>query len=100
MNERDTATVEAHRNAKVDVTWLFETEDLNDPQTVRSDIIATSVRIEEGPGHDRVTLWNRGGNSGTLTVKKGDGIEVGTRLFGDNPYQLTQINHRPIGGQK
>lgn len=35
--------------------------------------IVTMVRLEEGPGHDRVSVWNRGGHSGTLTVKRGDG---------------------------
>ncbi|MEE8551436.1 MAG: hypothetical protein V3T08_09325 [Gemmatimonadota bacterium] len=37
-----------------------------------SDLIS-SVRVEHGPGHDRVHIWNRGGKAGVLTVKKGDG---------------------------
>jgi len=33
----------------------------------------TSVRLEEGPGHDRVTLWERGANCGTLVLSLGSG---------------------------
>jgi len=32
-----------------------------------------TTRLEEGPAHDRVTVWQDGGNCGTLTVKKGTG---------------------------
>ena len=37
--------------------------------------LITSVRLEEGPGHDFVHVWNRGGKAGTLTVDKGDGMK-------------------------
>lgn len=52
------------------------------PYTARGDLLVTSVRIEHGPGHDEVHIWNRGGKAGTLTVKKGDGIEIARRLIG------------------
>ena len=29
----------------------------------------SSIRVEETPGHARITLWNDGGLAGTLTVK-------------------------------
>ena len=36
----------------------------------------TSVRLEEGKGHDRLTLFEQGANCGTLTVSKGRGKHV------------------------
>jgi len=44
-----------------------------------SDLIS-SVRVEHGPGHDRVHVWNRGGKAGVLVVTKGDGDDVAERL--------------------
>lgn len=47
----------------------------------------TSIRIEVGNGHDRVTLWTRHGNAGTLTVDRGDGKRIALILVkygGDN----------------
>ena len=38
--------------------------------------LITSVRVEYGPGHDRVRVWNRGGCSGELVVAKGDGDKL------------------------
>lgn len=35
--------------------------------------LITCVRIEYGPAHDRVRVWNRGGCSGELVVNAGDG---------------------------
>jgi len=43
------------------------------PTTVRGDLLVTSVRVESGPGHDHVHVWNRGGKAGTLVVTRGDG---------------------------
>jgi hypothetical protein len=51
------------------------------PTTVRGDLLITTVRVAEGPGHDFVHVWNRGGKSGTLTVTKGDGRAVAARLL-------------------
>ncbi len=42
--------------------------------------LVSSVRVTEGPGHDVLTVWNRGANAGTLTVTKGEGFEIGHRL--------------------
>lgn len=36
----------------------------------------TSLRLEMGPAHDRITLWETGANAGTLTVSKGLGKAV------------------------
>lgn len=51
------------------------------PHTVRSDLLITTVRIEETPGHDLVHVWNRGGKAGVLTVNKGDGRAVAKLLL-------------------
>lgn len=47
----------------------------------------SSVRLDEGPGHDVVHVWNRGGKAGELTVDKGDGLRLVERLFGPHPYR-------------
>jgi hypothetical protein len=44
--------------------------------------IITTVRVEEGLGHDRVHVWNRGGKAGELVVDKGDGHRIAHRLLG------------------
>ena len=43
--------------------------------------LVTSVRVEYGPGHDRVRIWNRGGCAGELVVNRGDGNKVLVRLL-------------------
>jgi DNA polymerase-3 subunit epsilon len=48
--------------------------------TPPNHLLISSTRVEEGH-HDRVTVWNRGGNAGTLTVQKGDGAAVAARLM-------------------
>jgi hypothetical protein len=35
--------------------------------------VVSSVRVETNGVHDRVTVWNRGGNAGTLMLRAGDG---------------------------
>ena len=42
--------------------------------------LISSVRVELGPRHDRVHVWNRGGKAGVLVVDSGDGNEVADRL--------------------
>lgn len=54
------------------------------PDTVKGNLVVTSVRVEESPGHDLVHVWNRGGKSGVLTVNKGDGLEFARRLLDNN----------------
>lgn len=36
----------------------------------------TSIRIEEGVGHDHLTVWEHGANAGTLMLSKGLGKKV------------------------
>ena len=43
----------------------------------------TSIRLEEGKGHDRLTLWIEHGNAGTLTLPRGWGRRL-VRLFADD----------------
>lgn len=40
----------------------------------------TSIRLEEGVGHDRLTVWEQGANCGTLTFSRGMGKRI-ARLF-------------------
>ncbi len=44
--------------------------------------IVSSVRLEHEPSHDRLTVWNRGGQAGVLVVESGDGAAMGERLTG------------------
>jgi hypothetical protein len=43
--------------------------------------IVSTVRVMRGPAHDLVQVWNRGGFSGSLTVKSGDGEALARRLI-------------------
>jgi hypothetical protein len=47
-----------------------------------SDLVVTTIRVCKCFGHDRVTVWNRGGLAGTLMVVAGDGETVARRLCG------------------
>jgi len=42
--------------------------------------LISSVRVEHGPRHDRVRVWNRGGLAGVLVVDAGDGNAIADRL--------------------
>lgn len=43
----------------------------------------SSVRLEEGPGHDRLTIWENGANAGTLTLSLGTGRTIVKMLMED-----------------
>lgn len=45
----------------------------------------TSLRLEEGEGHDRITVWERGACAGTLTLSSGAGSVVAGLFFYDSP---------------
>lgn len=70
------------------VAVTFEADDLRAPEARRADFLVTSVRVQANFGHDRVTVWNRGANSGTLTVGEGDGEKIAARLLSDMLPQL------------
>lgn len=61
-------------------------DSFDEPEHVAREHLITSVQIEEGPGHDIVHVWNRGGKAGTLTVNKGDGFHV-ARLLLTGPWR-------------
>ena len=45
--------------------------------------IVTFVRVERNGGpHARITVWNRGGNAGVLTVEQKDAEQIAGRLLG------------------
>lgn len=64
------------------------TINLGDPKFVPSDHPVTSIRIEPEHGYDKVTIWNRGANAGTLSVREGDGSGIVSCLFAHRPYKL------------
>ena len=45
--------------------------------------VVSSVRVETNGHHDTVTVWNRGGLAGTLTVKVGDGETLRRAIMPD-----------------
>lgn len=42
--------------------------------------LISSVRTEKGQSHDMLSVWNRGGLAGCLTVKAGDGLPLANML--------------------
>jgi hypothetical protein len=62
------------------ISTYYEHPNLNDKDFIKKNHIITSIRVDEDAGHDRITLWNRGGCAGTLTVDKGDGHTITRRL--------------------
>lgn len=63
-------------------TTVYEIAELNDPGTVRGQMTITSVLVRANHhGHDLVTVWNRGGCAGQLTVNIGDGETIARRLI-------------------
>lgn len=50
--------------------------------------LVTSVKLEQGPAHDTLRIWNRGGLAGELRVTAGDGIMFVHRLFGSNVIEV------------
>jgi hypothetical protein len=49
----------------------YEAAGLNDPKTVKSDLLVTSVVVKRLGGHDHVKVWSRGGRAGDLVVNAG-----------------------------
>lgn len=52
-----------------------------------SHLIISSIRVYQGPGHDVLHIWNRGGKAGTLTVTLGDGMILAMKLIGPDPIR-------------
>jgi hypothetical protein len=61
----------------------YEVDDRREGSFVASQCLVTSVRVKSPYTHDLVSVWNRGELSGTLTVNKGDGIEIAKRLLAE-----------------
>jgi hypothetical protein len=62
--------------------------DQHDSDGSSSQALISSVQVEPFPGHDRITVWNRGANAGTLTVQKGDGDRLGAVLLNATSAEL------------
>ena len=56
-----------------------------------SGFVVSSVRLETNGHHDRVTIWNRGGNAGTLTVRAGDGQVIARAAMPD--YVVEEVGN-------
>ena len=67
---------------------VFVVDSFDEPGHVAREHLITSVQVEEGPSHDIVHVWNRGGKSGTLAVNKGDGFWVAERLLTTNGIEV------------
>jgi hypothetical protein len=61
----------------------------NEPETVTTALLISSVRIEPTPGHDLVHVWNRGGKAGTLIVETGDGEQVARLLVPEEQAEVS-----------
>jgi hypothetical protein len=42
--------------------------------------VVSSVKLDEGPAHDRLRIWNRHGFAGELVLQKGDGVRLAALL--------------------
>ena len=47
--------------------------------------LISSVRVEPGPKHARLSVWNRGGLAGVLVVNAEDAKEIAARLLDHVP---------------
>lgn len=73
-------------------TTTFKASEYDGPAgPVNGRPIITTIRLEEGPGHDRLHVWNRGGKAGELVVELGDGKELVHRLFGLHSYAILEV---------
>ena len=62
---------------------IFEHPELHHATTLKNKLVISRVRLEQMGGHERLTVWYRGGGSGTLVVDAGDGEKIARNLFGD-----------------
>lgn len=62
-------------------TRIFAHQEALKPTAVAGRIQVTSVRITVNPRHATITVWNRGGNAGTLTVDAEDGMDFVNKLL-------------------
>lgn len=57
--------------------------------------MVSSVEWYRDPGHHRIVVYNRGGQSGGLAVEEGDGRAMVLRLMGAD--SLDELNIKPMG---
>lgn len=62
-----------------------------DPGIPRDQVPVTQVRVQEGGSHDRVSVWNRGGLAGTLTVESGDGMPMARAIMDAYTYTFNEV---------
>lgn len=54
-------------------------------------LVVSSIRIDKNPRHWRITVFNRGGNAGTLCVDVEDGPTFVERLFAEDRPLIKEI---------
>jgi len=52
----------------------------------------TSLRLEEGPGHDRLTVWEGNALAGTLVLSLGEGRHV-AMMFADQDCERANTSY-------
>ena len=57
----------------------------------------TSVRLTEGPGHDRLEVWQRGGKCGELVFDLGTGRIMASLFCDDKPLLQTTYGGSSLG---
>jgi hypothetical protein len=70
----------------------YHTEDRSESRT-----LITSVRVQASPVHWFLTVWNRGGCAGSLTVNAEDGPAVLDRLLPPAQRSETPAPASPAG---
>ena len=58
----------------------------------------TSLQLEEGPGHDRLRIWERHGLAGELVVSAGSGREIARMFFLTEADDMHCAIHAYYGG--
>lgn len=56
------------------------------------DWLVTTVKVTQGPVHDRIRVWNRGGCAGELVVTAGDGLKIAKLLMRETTHTVTTFH--------
>jgi hypothetical protein len=59
----------------------------------------SAVRVDEGPEHDLIHIWEAGAKAGTLTVARGRGLTVARMFFNLDESQAPFITWGMGGGK-
>lgn len=59
----------------------YRHDDWDKPDFIRTHCLVTMVKVRSQHGHERVTVFTRGGNTGTIIVDRGYGKAIAQRLI-------------------